>query len=94
MGYTYSIRYKSTHCHSNADGLSRLPVGPDDSFVDDEMWQINCIHDKVIEEWPIRAAEMATATDEDEILRLIKEYTLTKWRASVSKEKSPEIMVK
>jgi hypothetical protein len=83
---------QSTHCHSNADGLSRLPVGPDDSSVDDDMWQINYIHDKLIEEWPIRAAEIATATDEDATLRLIKEYTLTKWPASVSKENNPEII--
>lgn len=92
MGYTYTIRYKSTHCHANADGLSRLPAGPDDSFRDDDAGEINYIHDKLIEEWPIRATEIATTTDDDETLRLIKQYTLTKWPTSVSKSKDPEII--
>ena len=92
MGYTYTIRYKSTHCHANADGLSRLPAGPDDSFIDNDAWQINYIQDKLIEQWPIRATEIAAATDADEILQLVKQYTLTKWPASVSKSNNPQLI--
>ncbi|CAF5111293.1 unnamed protein product, partial [Rotaria socialis] len=32
MGYTYKIEYCSTNHFGQADGLSRLPVGPDVSF--------------------------------------------------------------
>ncbi|XP_055909300.1 uncharacterized protein K02A2.6-like [Eupeodes corollae] len=32
MGYTYTIRYRPTKQHGNADCLSRLPTGPDDTF--------------------------------------------------------------
>ena len=32
MAYQYDIRYKQTDEHGNADGLSRLPMGPDDEF--------------------------------------------------------------
>ena len=78
MQYTYTIKYKRSASHSNADALSRLPVGLDSSFHDDDAWQINYIHDKLIEEWPIRPTEIATMTDEDEILRFVKRFTLTK----------------
>ena len=32
MAYTYDIKYKPTDKHGNADGLSRLPAGPDVAF--------------------------------------------------------------
>ena len=32
MAYQYDIKYKPTQQHGNADGLSRLPIGPDEEF--------------------------------------------------------------
>jgi hypothetical protein len=32
MGYSYDIEYGSAHKFGQADGLSRLPVGPDKDF--------------------------------------------------------------
>ena len=36
MGYNYKVRYKSVRLHINADALSRLPVGYDNSFIDND----------------------------------------------------------
>jgi transposase InsO family protein len=37
MAYQYDIRYKPTKQHGNADGLSRLPHGPDSEFDTQEL---------------------------------------------------------
>ena len=42
--YQYQIQYKSTQTHSNADGLSRLPVKTDQSFDSESMPTIFNIH--------------------------------------------------
>jgi transposase InsO family protein len=92
MNYTYTIRYKPTKCHANADALSRLPAGPDDSFVDADALQINYIQEKLVEEWPLSAEEIATETENDTSLRTIKQYTLDKWPTSTSKSKESQII--
>ncbi|CAF1275192.1 unnamed protein product, partial [Didymodactylos carnosus] len=92
MGYSYHIRYKPTRLHANADALSRLPAGPDDSFVDNESLQINRIHAQIIEEGPVDAAEVQAAMDKDETLQMVKKFTLVKWPNSFSKKNNPELI--
>jgi hypothetical protein len=90
MGYTYHIHYKSTHCHANADALSRLPIRDDDSVIDDDTMNINFIQAELHNQWPLKATEIAAATDKDETLQLVRKFTLTKWPDS--KVKNPKLL--
>ena len=92
MGYTYTIRYKPTRLHGNADGLSRLPAGPDDSFVDEDAHQVHRIHIELMEQWQIDANDVKIALDKDETLRVVKRYTLTHWPHSISRKTNPELV--
>lgn len=80
------IRYKSTQRHANADALSRLPAGPDDSFTDKETIQINHIQTELMDEWPVDAATLQSAVNNDTILKMVKNFTLIKWPDLFSKK--------
>jgi transposase InsO family protein len=83
MGYSYVIHYKPTRLHSNADALSRLPVGPDHSFVDKDALQVKSIQSEVIDNLPIDAVQVQAALNIDPSLSAVKQYTLTKWPKSI-----------
>ena len=91
MGYSYTIRYKPTLQHANADALSRLPAGDDDAFVDNESIQVNRIRTQIMEESPVDCVAVRTAVDADPNLRLIRKFVLDKWPNSISKQKDPDI---
>ena len=91
MGYSYQIRYKATRHHGNADGLSRLPVGDDNSFVDNESIQVNRIQTQIVEDSPIDSRKVQTAVDADELLRLVKKFILSQWPNSMSRKNNPEL---
>jgi len=78
MEYNYTIRYKSTRSHANADPLSRLPVGYDNSFINNDADQINYIQTQLIEQWSLKPTEIAVATSNDDTLKLVRHFTLTK----------------
>ena len=65
-GYYYTIQYKPTAQHRNADTLSRLPQIPDtDALVLDQ--EVNAVQ-RVVEKLPIRAADIQQATQKDPVL--------------------------
>ncbi|CAF0960964.1 unnamed protein product [Didymodactylos carnosus] len=68
------------------DALSRLPVGDDDPS------QINYIQTQLIEQWPLKPTEIATATTNDHTLKVVRHFTLTKWPSSFSGSKNPELI--
>ncbi|PAA46019.1 hypothetical protein BOX15_Mlig017774g1, partial [Macrostomum lignano] len=73
-GYSYSIRFRKTAQHSNADGLSRLPLQMKDDSPDDD--------DRVCQltgEFPLTAADVAAATKRDDELRDILRMIMTGW---------------
>jgi transposase InsO family protein len=91
MGYSYNIRYKPTRQHGNADGLSRLPSGNDDSFIDDESIQVNCIQAQIMEEGPVDCTEVRAAMEADKNLSLVQKFTLSEWPNSLSRKNNPDI---
>jgi transposase InsO family protein len=83
---------KPTRLHSNADALSRLPAGPDPSFVDNDALQIKSIQSQVMNDLPIDVVQVKTALDTDDSLRLIRQYTLNKWPKSMPKDLTANLM--
>jgi hypothetical protein len=51
---------------------------------------INFIQAELHNQWPLKATEIAAATDKDEILQLVRKFTLTKWPDS--KVKNPKLL--
>ena len=75
--YSYSIQFRSTHAHCNADGLSRLPLpaetavgNPEDSTVVNLM-QISFV--------PVLASDVAIATRKDPVLSKVLVYLRQGW---------------
>ena len=77
--YTYTIKYRETNLHSNADALSRLPL---DCFDNNEC----CVHDSLfslgqVEALPLTAKQLAAATRSDPVLSRVVQYTRSGWPA-------------
>ena len=70
--YEYEIKYKSTHAHSNADGLSRLPLpmGKSPSGRADAVFNIGQVH-----ALPVSFQDIQLATRRDKTLGKVFNYT-------------------
>ncbi|CAF4178451.1 unnamed protein product [Rotaria sordida] len=82
MGYSYDIQYRSTHQFGQADGLSRLPAGPDTKFDQSDPTEsrlINLIQQELQYALPLRAAQIAIETNKDKILSQVYNYILSGW---------------
>ncbi|XP_064469738.1 uncharacterized protein K02A2.6-like [Ornithodoros turicata] len=87
MSYSFDIQFKSTNNIANADGLSRLPEGPDLTFdeqmqrgifnVEDE--EINAVHDFHMSTLPVTAKHIADATQKDHCLAQVLEFIVNGW---------------
>ena len=92
MGYQFTIRYKRTHQHANADALSRLPVGPDATFNDDSSLQVHSVCEQLLETSLVDASQIAKATDTDDTMKLVKRFVLTQWPAHASSLPRPDLL--
>lgn len=92
MGYQFTIRYKRSHQHANADALSRLPVGPDAAFHDDSSFQVHSVCEQVLANSLVDATQIARETEADATMKLIKHFVLTHWPSSASALPQPDIL--
>ena len=91
-GYVYEIEYRSTLNFDHVDGLSRLPIGPDKDFNNQEPGEISLIASiqrKLQQNLPLHAAQIAKATQKDPILVQVYNYTLSGWPLSITDNLQP-----
>ncbi|CAF3938147.1 unnamed protein product, partial [Rotaria sp. Silwood1] len=92
MGYVYDIEYRSTFNFGHADGLSRLPIGPDKAFDNQDPGEIRVvasIQQDSQQDLPLRAAQIAKATQKDLILIQVYKFILSGWPLSISDNLQP-----
>ena len=79
--YTYDIQFRCTNEHSNADGLSRLPlklVGPVDYISEAYVFNL-----QQLDSLPVTATKLAMATRTDKVLSKVYRYTIKGWPREV-----------
>ena len=83
-GYEYTIEWRATGQHSNADGLSRLPLikAPRDTTIPAELVLLM----EQLEEAPVTARQIATLTRRDPVLALVYRYIQEGWPNTAGKE--------
>ncbi|XP_064469808.1 uncharacterized protein K02A2.6-like [Ornithodoros turicata] len=91
MNYTFDIQYTPTAKFGNADGLSRLPEGPDGDF-DREMergifdvflTEVNVVLDHQVSTLPISVEDIAVATSQDPDLARVAAFVSGGWPTHV-----------
>ena len=73
--YQYDVEYKRSKEHSNADGLSRLPLGEDTEEED----TAQLFHVSFVDALPITAEEIAVETSKDKQLSRVYCYVMEGW---------------
>ena len=63
-GHRYSIEFRNTHEHANADGLSRLPLASDAASHPVDV-EVHAFHVAQLEHLPVTATQIHTATRQD-----------------------------
>ena len=92
MGCVYEIEYRSTLNLGHADGLSRLPTGPDEDFDNQDSGEVSLvasIQQELQQNLPLRAAQIPKATQNDPILVQVYNYTLSGWPLSITDHLQP-----
>ena len=82
--YNYSIEFRPTAAHANADGLSRLPLGIRHPASTDSIFTIG-----QIQALPVTTEKIATATRQDLVLSRVLNFVREGWPEEVSKELEP-----
>ena len=86
--YNYKIEYKSTQTHSNADGLSRLPL-----VVNNDKKQLaehSIFNLRKIENLPVTTAtQLKTMTRRDPVLSKVLHYTKQGWPTTIPIDLKP-----
>lgn len=86
--YQYTIIYRSTEKHGNADGLSRIPL-ENNFFLNQEDVEIHDLQSETLESVPIANYDIRRATEQDPILNQVKVFMRSTWPDKIE---NPEIM--
>ncbi|KAL5475243.1 hypothetical protein EMCRGX_G027319 [Ephydatia muelleri] len=88
--HSYSIKYRGTTRHSNADALSRLPVSTEeDSHEIEDPEDVDFFMLKQIEYLPVTASHLQQATSSDPRLSKVFMYVQQGWPATIPDELKP-----
>ncbi|XP_064479229.1 uncharacterized protein K02A2.6-like [Ornithodoros turicata] len=101
LSHSFDILYKPTAQFGNADGLSRLPVGPDPDFdaaISDDTFvggigssEVSAVLSIAIEKVPLKASEIAKATATDRVLSRVYRYVMEGWPSHERDPRDPEL---
>jgi hypothetical protein len=91
-GLDYSIEYRNTKQHGNADGLSRLPLASKDNSEESELEifdSAHIFHMTQMEALPVAAKEVKRRTARDPVLSRVYEATMRGWNDAMDKDLTP-----
>ena len=86
--YQYDIEFKPTAQHSNADGLSRLPL-PTSTEPDGDMVAASCFNLAQMEALPVTAVMLGSATQTDPVLKQVFRFIKDGWPTKSHEDFSP-----
>ena len=79
MAYTYDIEYVKTKQFGNADGLSRLPSGPNLRFDNATVDTVGMVQDEFLKKLPVSSSLIAEETSKNVTLSMVKQFVLQGW---------------
>ena len=79
MAYEYEIEYRGSKDHTNADSLSRLPVGPDKTFFDQDSIAVCALYEETLENIPLDSELIKADTKKDSTLIKVMEFVKKGW---------------
>ena len=85
--YNYTIEFRATAAHANADGLSRLPL-PDSEPLD-QFQDVNMFNILSIDTLPVTSKDIQQATRRDPLLSKVVTYVQSGWPTVVPNEMKP-----
>ena len=82
--YQYTVQFRPTAKHGNADALSRLPLWTKHPEVFDPV--PSAVNVLQISTLPLKAVQLKTATDEDRVLGKVRQYIVGGWPGKIDSE--------
>lgn len=86
--YQYEIEFKPTDKHSNADGVSRLPL-PHSQDMEGRVSEATLYTLQQLDNLPVTADQICKATRNNPLLSKVKQYTLTGWPENYEQALTP-----
>ena len=85
--YQYQVEFRPTAKHSNADGLSRLPL--ESECAEEQATSASLFNLSQIADLPVDSKQLRLATSRDSVLSKVLRYTLYGWPQDVNSDLQP-----